>query len=78
MKRFYCTVCKKVKRVRVYPADIQDVSNESPEYRIGTCRRHYEVKPVKATRPVAVWSEANKVQAEGRINRTNSKVRKVR
>ena len=73
MKRFYCTVCKKVKRVRVYPADIQNASNEAPDTRIGTCRRHYESKPVKVTRPVATWSEANKVQAEGRINRKQSR-----
>lgn len=70
MKRFYCTICKKIKRVRVYPVDIQDDTNVLPEHRIGTCRRHYAVKPAKATRLVqGEWTEANKEQAEGRFNR---------
>ncbi len=73
MKRFFCTICKKVKRVRVYPADIQDVYNETPDSRIGTCRRHHELKLVKPVKPVAVWTEANKVQAEGRMNRKQSR-----
>ena len=79
MKRFYCTVCKRIKRVRVYPADIEGISNEMPENRVGTCRRHYEVKPARKVQLVkGEWTEANKQQAEGRFNRTNSKVRKVR
>jgi hypothetical protein len=71
MKRFYCTVCKRIKRVRVYPADIQDASSEMPENRVGTCRRHYEQKPARKVKPVVQreWTEANKQQAEGRFNR---------
>jgi hypothetical protein len=69
MKRFYCTVCKKVKRVQKFPADIQGEFNTLPEDRIGTCRRHFAVKPVKPVKVTATWTEANNVQAEGRFNR---------
>jgi len=40
MKRFYCTVCKHVKRVRQYPANIQNVDATQPQDRIGSCNRH--------------------------------------
>ena len=40
MKRFYCTVCKKVKRVRKYPVNIQDADATQPVERIGQCNRH--------------------------------------
>ena len=42
MKRFYCTVCKKIKRVRKYPANIQDADATFPADRIGSCNRHSE------------------------------------
>lgn len=40
MKRFYCTVCKKIKRVRVYPASVADTQATSPQNRIGECKYH--------------------------------------
>lgn len=40
MKRFYCTICQRVKRVRKYPLDVVGVENELPESRVGTCSRH--------------------------------------
>lgn len=79
MKRFYCTVCKKVKRVRRLPALLQNEQSIDPSLRVGACNRHFEAKPAKVTRLVrGEWTEANKEQADGRMNRTNTKVRKVR
>jgi len=40
MKRFYCTVCEKMKRVRNYPTDVQFVDALDPTMRVGTCSRH--------------------------------------
>jgi hypothetical protein len=55
MKRFFCVICKRIKRVRVLPSDVQhyDVI-ENPINRTGTCRFHSgsRVKSsVKSVRP---------------------------
>lgn len=42
MKRFYCTICKKVKRVRQYPASVDSPTATLPTDRIGECNSHYE------------------------------------
>lgn len=39
MKRFYCTICKRVKRVRTLPR-ITDTHSSVPSNRIGQCDRH--------------------------------------
>jgi hypothetical protein len=48
MKRFYCTVCKKIKRVQSFPSRILKPTATNPIYRIGTCNHHpfYEYKKV--------------------------------
>ena len=40
MKRFYCTVCKKVKRVRNWPILVDSVLVTEPNKRIGQCNKH--------------------------------------
>lgn len=40
MKRFFCTTCKKVKRVRKHPTRTINRFSEKPEDRLGTCNRH--------------------------------------
>jgi len=40
MKRFFCTVCGRVKRVRSYPQDITSVHSDNVLARVGTCSRH--------------------------------------
>jgi len=40
MKRFYCTICKRVKRVRSLPRNVVAVNCEVPEDRTGTCDKH--------------------------------------
>ncbi len=40
MKRFYCTICQRVKRVRTLPRNTQSVNSMTPEKRIGTCDKH--------------------------------------
>jgi hypothetical protein len=42
MKRFYCTVCKKVKRVRKMPRVIETPKAQAPAERVGQCNRHKE------------------------------------
>jgi len=39
MKRFYCTICKKVKHVRVLPQGV-DIHQERTKDRTGECRFH--------------------------------------
>lgn len=58
MKRFYCTICKRIKRVRKYPADIQNQYSDSVGNRIGTCTRHIK--------------SGQSEQINGRFNRTHS------
>ena len=41
MKRFYCTVCGRVKRVRALPNNVQSVNSMTPNKRVGTCDKHY-------------------------------------
>jgi hypothetical protein len=40
MKRFYCTECKRVKRVRQYPTSVIFGSPDIPTNRIGHCDYH--------------------------------------
>lgn len=40
MKRFYCTICRRIKRVRQYPSDITSQHSDVVGERIGTCARH--------------------------------------
>jgi hypothetical protein len=40
MRRFYCVVCKRVRRVRVIPTSTKNTNAENPEARIGQCRWH--------------------------------------
>lgn len=49
MKRFFCTICGRVKRVRKYPTDVMSVHSDNVSMRTGTCTRHYaehEYQPV--------------------------------
>lgn len=45
MKRFYCTVCKKVKRVQNLPIVIENEIADNPVNRIGVCNHHSNPKP---------------------------------
>lgn len=40
MKRFYCTVCQKVKRAQKWPDVITHQSADSPKLREGKCNKH--------------------------------------
>jgi len=41
MKRFYCTVCKRIKRVRKYPANVVTPNAETVTNRVGSCTYHH-------------------------------------
>jgi len=43
MKRFYCTICRRVKRVRQYPSNISSAEHNLPVERIGECAKHHEI-----------------------------------
>lgn len=48
MKRFYCTICKQVKRVRNLPVVLDLQSNHlNPADRIGECDKHSRPRVVK-------------------------------
>lgn len=40
MKRFYCTICNKVRRVQKWPTNISLIHSEHPEQRRGECNWH--------------------------------------
>jgi hypothetical protein len=40
MKRFYCRVCKQVKRVQKYPSNVISIETNNPTDRIGQCNHH--------------------------------------
>jgi len=61
MNRFYCTVCKKVKRVRKYPTSVFNPIAPLPEDRIGQCNWHV-VGRIKPIRRVSVRVRPNEVK----------------
>lgn len=40
MKRFYCTICQRIKRVRTLPTNVQSVNSMTVGKRVGTCDKH--------------------------------------
>jgi hypothetical protein len=65
MQRFYCKVCKRVKRVRHLPVILQNPACIIPEDRIGECDKHSAPKVIRPAR----WTETNTEQADARFNR---------
>lgn len=66
MKRFYCTICKKVKRVRKLPADAERHYDGYPphknvESRTGTCTRHSDLQR-RNSRGISASQFINKVK----------------
>lgn len=47
MKRFYCTICKRVKRVQKWPIIVENVAFTDPRDRVGQC--NYHANPELAT-----------------------------
>ncbi len=52
MKRFYCTVCKRVKRVRRIPASVTTPNAEKVTERTGECVYHASGYRPRLTRQV--------------------------
>ena len=68
MKRFYCTKCKRVKRVQKFPILINDAFATLPQDRVGECNWHNEPKREKviqfpAIKQVAVAADSKKKKA---------------
>ena len=40
MKRFFCTICNKIKRVQHLPHNVENAFATMPEERVGQCNRH--------------------------------------
>ena len=54
MKRFFCSICRKVKRVRKYPNDVVSIHADDVYARVGTCSRHsLESAPVLITQKLS-------------------------
>jgi len=53
MKRFYCTICKRARRVRKYPSDVINTQSENVTDRTGTCVWHH---PSMSLRSVGVYA----------------------
>ena len=52
MKRFYCTVCKKIKRVRDWPVKLENEVSPLVLRRVGECNNHATGGYVKRARRV--------------------------
>lgn len=68
MKRFFCTICGKVKRVRKYPASVDDSTNEVVALRKGTCKWH----DAKFERAHMGWNTGKSAQVVEHAIRTNT------
>jgi hypothetical protein len=72
MQRFYCTICKRVKRVRHLPVDISLKSNHvNPKDRIGECDKHSAPRVVKFSqvREQPVFAVASTKKVAGKRGR---------
>lgn len=69
MKRFYCTICKRVKRARNIPSVMFNYAAPLPEDRLGECDSHYASRRVQRV-VTGTWNSANDTQAEARFVRT--------
>lgn len=47
MKRFFCTKCNRVKRVRSLPTILENKELLDPSLRLGQCNSHYTIKVLK-------------------------------
>lgn len=66
MKRFFCTICKKVKHVRVLPSGV-DLHQENIKLRTGECRFH-----TANTSRKTVISRVRKVAGLGSTRKTTA------
>lgn len=46
MKRFYCTICQKVKRVRSLPDNVESEFAKNPIDRVGECKHHSNLNAI--------------------------------
>lgn len=65
MRRFYCTVCKKIKRVQKWPVILSNRDSELPEQRVGECNRHSKSNQILAharrtNQPVTSYMKAGR------------------
>ncbi len=81
MKRFFCTTCQRIKRVRTLPDNVKTVYDEDTgrhvvagvvEDRVGTCRWHGE-----ADRPLSARSTHRQVNHRGNVGAHLGSTRKV-
>lgn len=70
MKRFYCTICKRVKRVRKMPTRIQDADSIDVTLRVGECNRHNAPK-ARVVRPAFVKPQVQKTTPQ--VNRKQAR-----
>lgn len=76
MKRFYCTICQRVKRVRRMPDSIEQVNSDTPALRHGVCRWHSDPTFRLARVPVNIegkFKPASEAQSNSRMIRNTKK-----
>ena len=66
MKRFYCTVCKRIKRVRALPANTQTPLADSPENRIGKCDYHTIGRAIRPAKVKPVFNKPALVEVKSK------------
>lgn len=60
MQRFYCTICRKIKRVQKLPISVLNPHAEQPEERVGRCMKHGEMAQGK-TGQMLRYAEAHDI-----------------
>ena len=69
MKRFFCTICKRVKRTQHFPINIKSPLAPQVTDRIGECNSHTQ----HTRRSLARFTNESLEQIEGRFNRSSLK-----
>jgi hypothetical protein len=73
MKRFFCKVCKQIRRARHFPLIIENPDNVFPLLRVGECNWHaYDTRSYLKVRRVRDTVKTVSVAAKA-INRKTSK-----
>jgi len=77
MKRFYCSVCRKVKRVQRWPILLDNIQSDSPELRVGECNYHQNPSLLLRQSSQAIqFAKSDKTAAKQAVNYTKPERRK--
>ena len=66
-KRFFCTICGRVKRVRHLPSIIQSPDAVTPAVRKGQCDRHF-ARPMTRVSVIAPVQPAQTIKKQKKVS----------